>query len=77
MRVESTQFIKDNIGNKIFAIIPMKEYNSFLEYQKYQKEVEIMEDFEDIRDAELRKNEKSYPANEVFTQIKAKRNGRS
>lgn len=75
MRTKGTQFIRDGIGNKIFAIISMEEYNSFVEYQECQKEMEMIEDFEDIQDNQLRKDEKSYPAKEVFAQIKAKRIG--
>lgn len=62
----STQFIIDNNGNKLAAILPIKEYN---------KIINNLEELEDIKlyDKARKYNEGSLPIDEAFNLIEEER----
>lgn len=55
---QDIQFITNNTGQKTFAIIPIDQYNSYVEYEKMLKEKEDFfyelseQDLEDIKTSE-------------------------
>lgn len=56
----STQFITNDKGKKIAAVIPIEEY------------AELMEDLEDLAAVARQRNEKGIPFEEVLKQLKMK-----
>ena len=66
MRRFSVQFITDDAGQKIAAVLMMKDFEDILEE---------LEELEDIRafDEATQSNEPSIPADEVFRMIEEKR----
>ena len=56
----STQFITNEKGEKIAAVIPIEEY------------AELMEDLEDLAAVARQRNEKGIPLKEVLKQLKIK-----
>ncbi len=54
--IQDPQFIKDSTGQNIFAIVPIDQYNSFIENEKILEMKEMEEDLMDYRKA---KNEPS------------------
>lgn len=68
--IQETQFIKNNVGKDVYAVIPIDRYNELIECEK------IVEDWEDERDLKVieeSKNAPVYPAEEVFAEIRKNR----
>ena len=49
--IQDTQFIKDSTGQNIFAIVPIDQYNSFIENEKILEMKEMEEDLMAYRKA--------------------------
>ena len=60
------QFITDNKGKKISAVLPMKEFIDIME------ELEELEDIK-LYDEAIKSNEPSIPIDDAFKMIEAKR----
>lgn len=62
----TTQFVTDDLGNKIAIILPIKEYN---------KMVDDLEELEDIKsyDAAKKSDQEFVVAEEAFKEIETKR----
>lgn len=72
--IQEPQFIKDNQGQNIFAIISIDKYNSFVEYEKKIEELEDLQDIEDYK--KIKSGFSEYePFDEVVKRIKNQSNG--
>lgn len=68
--IQETQFIKNNVGKDVYAVIPIDRYNELIECEKI---VEGWEDERDLKVIEESKNDPVYPAEEVFAEIRKNR----
>lgn len=60
------QYITDNTGKKISVVLPMKDFKAIME------ELEELEDIK-LYDEAKKSDEPSFPINEAFKMIEAKR----
>ncbi|HMG14369.1 MAG TPA: hypothetical protein VK590_02910 [Saprospiraceae bacterium] len=66
MLIVNPQYITDSNGKKISVVLPLKDFNAIME------ELEELEDIK-LYDEAKKSNEASFPIDEAFKMIEAKR----
>lgn len=67
--VQEPQFIKDNVGKDIYAILPIDRYNELIECEQI---VEEWEDKEDLKAYQERKDEPTIPLEELLKEYRVR-----
>jgi len=70
MLIVNPQYITDSTGKKISVVLPLKDFNAIME------ELEELEDIK-LYDKGKKSNEASFPIDEAFKMIEAKRKAKN